>query len=79
MKIKHLVIGIGACAICVANFVFGVKTPSTSTDLTIQNIEAVGLTAGETVCKATDDDDCFLYDKNGMIVGKSKAPLVRYD
>lgn len=79
MKIKHFVIGISACAICFVNFVFGVKTPSTSTDLTIQNIEAVGLTAGETVCQATDDDECFLFNKDGMIVGKSKAPLVRYD
>lgn len=79
MRTKNFIIGISACAICFANFAFGVKTPNTSTDLTIQNIEAVGLTAGETVCKATDDDDCFLYDKNGIIIGKSKAPLVRYD
>lgn len=76
---KKIVLCICACALSVVNLMFGVKTPQSASDLTLQNIEIVGLSAGETVCEGTNDADCYLYNSNGVLVGKSKGPLINYN
>lgn len=52
MKKKFL---IGAAIICaaVANLMVGLNTPSESSDLMLQNIESVGVSAGEAHCDAS--------------------------
>lgn len=67
-----------ACIASVGVFFFGQKTPEQTSDLTLENIEVVGLSAGETVCEGTNDVDCYTYNENGMVSGKSKGPLKQW-
>lgn len=76
---KKIFLGFFICTLSAANFMFGIKTPQSATDLTLQNIEVVGLSAGETVCEGTNTSDCFLYNSDGVLVGKSKGPLINYN
>lgn len=57
MKKKFL---IGAAIICaaVANLMVGLNTPSESSDLMLQNIESVGVSAGEAHCDASNMNPC---------------------
>jgi hypothetical protein len=75
---KRFIIGL-ACVAAAGAFFFGQKTPEKASDLTLENIEVVGLSAVETSCEGTNDVECFLYDKNGVLSGKSKGPLRQWN
>lgn len=76
MKFKHLFIGLFACAICAANFVFGVSTPNGSSDLTLQNIEAVGLSAAESKCENRNSTVCYTYNGDKLVPSEDHGPFV---
>ena len=78
MKKKYFIVALGFISISIANFMFGNKTPEESSDLTLQNIEAMGLSASETICDGTNDKECTIYN-DGMVVGKSTGPLKNYN
>lgn len=74
---KKLILSL-ACVAGVGAFFLGQKTPEQASDLTLENIEAVGLSATETICEGTNGKECFVYDSNGMIAGKSEGPLINW-
>lgn len=77
---KKIIFGI-ACIASVVGFFFGYNTitPEKNSDLTVKNIEAVRLSASETVCEGTNQTDCYIYNNNGVAIGKSKGPLRHWD
>lgn len=71
---KKLIFLVGAFAIVLVNLMIGVSsTPTQSSDLTLQNIEAVGLSAAESVCDATNKEECQIIG-----VGTGKGKLIHY-
>ncbi|MDE6264158.1 MAG: NVEALA domain-containing protein [Paramuribaculum sp.] len=56
-----------ACIASIGLFFFGQKTPENSSDLTLENIEAVGLSASETNCDASNNNPCKVY-RDGKLV-----------
>lgn len=72
---RTLLLGL-TCAASVGAFFLGQKTPEQASDLTLENIEAVGLSASEAMCEGTSQVDCFIYDENGVVAAKSTGPLV---
>lgn len=71
---RKLFLGL-ACVAGVGAFFLGQKTPEQASDLTLENIEAVGLSASEIQCEGTNDVDCYILNSHGVAVGKSKGPL----
>lgn len=63
---KKLFLGL-ACVAGVGAFFLGQKTPEQASDLTLENIEAVGLSASEAKCDASNDHPCKIYN-DGKIV-----------
>lgn len=70
---RKLFLGL-VCVAGVGAFFLGQKTPEQASDLTLENIEAVGLSASETTCDAQTPDECTIYDK-GLLVGKGTGAL----
>lgn len=62
------------CAASIAAFLFSSKTPEKASDLTLENIEVVGLAAGEWMCDGMTMADCEIQ-ANG-VVGKGTGRLV---
>lgn len=72
---KKLIFLVGAFAIVLVNLMIGVSsTPTQSSDLTLQNIEAVGLSAAETVCEPVEDNRCIITG-----VGEGNGKLIHYN
>ncbi len=66
---KKVLLAFTAMGIIVVNLFVGVKTPVESEDLTLENIEMVGLSASETECDASNQNPCTI---NGVGSGTGK-------
>lgn len=55
---KKILIGAAMLFAVVANLFVGLNTPSESSDLMLQNIESVGLSAAEAHCDASNMNPC---------------------
>lgn len=73
MKKKQIVLAGFVILFSIANFYFGTKTPETSSDLTLENIDAVKASASETTCKGPGDP-CKIYE-DGKLVGEGHGDL----
>jgi len=59
---KKVLLAFTAMGIIVVNLFVGVKTPVESEDLTLENIEMVGLSASETECDASNQNPCTITE-----------------
>lgn len=71
MKKKKLFFAFTAISIMVVNLCVGINTPEESEDLTLENIEVVGLSASETICDASNQNPCEISG-----VGKGTGKLI---
>lgn len=74
MKITNVLVGMCVLAVSAITFCVGSKTPEKSSDLTLQNIDAVGVSASETTCKGPGDP-CKIYE-GGILVGEGHGDLI---
>lgn len=49
-----------ACAASVGAYVYSPQAPEKADDLTLENIETVGLSAGEAICDCSNDQTCTI-------------------
>ena len=63
-----------ACVAGVGVLFIGQKTPERASDLTLENIEAVGLSAVEAECDPVTTSDCSITI--GIVEGKGKGKLI---
>lgn len=68
---KKIILSLFVVAIAAANLLVGQTVPTTSNDLTLQNIEIVGLSAAEVTCDASSVTECEIYS-----VGKGTGKLI---
>lgn len=68
---KKIILSLFVVAIAAANLLVGQTVPTTSDDLTLQNIEIVGLSAAESTCDASNDNLCEI-----TAVGKATGKLI---
>ncbi len=73
---KKLIFSI-ACLASVGVFIFNSKIPQNASDLTMENIEVVGLSAGETECDASNINECSIYS-GGLLVIKATGKGIVY-
>lgn len=66
---KKFLLALAAIGIVVVNLCVGINTPVESEDLTLENIEMVGLSASETQCDASNQNSCTI---NGVGNGTGK-------
>lgn len=70
---RKLFLGL-ACIAGVGAFFLGQKTPEQASDLTLENIEAVGLSATEARCNPVTTSECVI--KMGEIEAKGTGELI---
>lgn len=68
---KKVLLAFAIIGIIVVNLFVGVNTPVESEDLTLENIEIVGLSASESKCDASNQNPCTI---NG--VGSGTGQLI---
>lgn len=68
---RKLFLGL-ACVAGVGAFFLGQKTPEQASDLTLENIEAVGLSATEAQCDPVTTVDCTIKMEGIEGIGKGK-------
>ncbi len=71
MKKEKLFFAFAAIGIVGVNLYVGINTPEKSEDLTLENIEVVGLSASETRCDASNQNPCEISG-----VGKATGKLI---
>lgn len=74
MKKRTLFIAFGVIAIAAINLFVGVKSPDKSSDLALQNIDIVGISASETACDASTTSPCTIAG-----VGQGTGALIHID
>lgn len=73
---KKILLFCGATAFAIANLFYGNLNPTTSQDLTLENIDAVGISAAEAYCDASNDKDCKVEAGGAVITGKGKSFII---
>lgn len=68
---KKIILTSFVVAIATANLLLGQSVPVTTDDLTLQNIEIVGLSAAEATCDASNENLCEI-----IAVGKATGKLI---
>lgn len=71
---RKFLLAFAAIGIVVVNLCVGINTPVESEDLTLENIEMVGLSASETKCDASTPSSCVI---NG--VGSGTGQLIHFN
>lgn len=73
---KKILLFCGATAFAIANLFYGNLNPTTSQDLTLENIDAVGTSAAEAVCDASNDEPCRVEAAGAAITGKGRGYII---
>lgn len=71
---KKIFVAFIAVGIAVVNLCLGVSNPTESEDLTLQNIEVVGLSASESKCDASNMNPCSIQG-----IGTGTGQLIHVD
>lgn len=72
-KIFKIVAALAVVGFTAFNFTTGVNTVSKTSDLSLENLDALNASAGYWECQGTNKEDCTI--SNGSTIGKGKGPL----
>lgn len=68
-----------ACCIAATTALFcGSKTPEQPSDLTVDNVEVMGLSGSETTCNPPSNSPCKIYE-DGKLVGEGTGSLSHWN